>query len=195
MVIDGLILAGGRSRRFGADKRVEPVGGRGMAALAYDKLAGVVDGTIYVATGDRRERLPGLERAVVIVDEAPGRGPLGGLSSALLRSRDGVLVVACDLPNLRRSTLERIARAARSGSRPVALRGPHGWEPLVAWYPRSALQTVRTALRSSRPAPFLVLERLGALALPVADAGEVINVNTRSDLAAANAARRGGKPA
>lgn len=89
MVIDGLILAGGRSRRFGADKRVEPVGGRSMAALAYDKLAGVVDGTIYVATGDRRERLPGLERAVVIVDEAPGRGPLGGLSSALLRSRDG----------------------------------------------------------------------------------------------------------
>ena len=195
MVIDGLILAGGRSRRFGADKRVEPVGGRSMAALAYDKLAGVVDGTIYVATGDRCERLPGLERAVAIVDEAPGRGPLGGLSSALLRSRDGVLVVACDLPNLRRSTLERIARAARCGSRPVALRGPQGWEPLVAWYPRSALQTVRSALRSSRPAPFLVLERLGALALPVADASEVINVNTRSDLAAANAARRGSKPA
>lgn len=189
MVIDGLILAGGRSRRFGADKRVEPVEGRGMAALAYSKLAAVVDGTIFVATGARRETLPGLERAVAIVDEAPGRGPLGGLSAGLLRSRDGVLVIACDVPNLRRSTLERLARAARSGDRPVALRGPQGWEPLVAWYPRSALHTVRLALRSSRPAPFLVLERLGALALPVVDASEVINVNTRSDLAAARAAR------
>jgi molybdopterin-guanine dinucleotide biosynthesis protein A len=189
MVIDGLILAGGRSRRFGADKRVEPVEGRSMAELAYSKLAAVVDGTIFVATGARRETLPGLERAVAIVDEAPGRGPLGGLSAALLRSRDGVLVIACDLPNLRRSTLERLARAARSGDRPVALRGPQGWEPLVAWYPRSALHTVRLALRSSRPAPFLVLERLGALALPVVDASEVINVNTRSDLAVANAIR------
>ena len=166
-----------------------------MAARAYAKLAGVVDGTIFVATGTRRETLPGLERAVAIVDEAPNRGPLGGLAAALLRSRDGVLVVACDVPNLRRSTLERIARAARSGDRAVALRGPQGWEPLVAWYPRSALQTVRLALRSSRPAPFLVLERLGALALPVTDASEFINVNTRSDLAAANAARRGGGPA
>jgi molybdopterin-guanine dinucleotide biosynthesis protein A len=189
MVIDGLLLAGGRSRRFGADKRVEPVGGCSMAALAYSKLAAVVDGTIFVATGARRETLPGLERAIAIVDEAPGRGPLGGLSAALMRSRDGVLAVACDLPNLRRSTLERLARAARGGDRPVALRGPHGWEPLVAWYPRSALHTVRLALRSSRPAPFLVLERLGALALPVVDASEVINVNTRSDLAAAKAAR------
>lgn len=189
MVIDGLILAGGRSRRFGADKRVEPIDGHGMAALAYSKLAAVVDGTIFVATGARRETLAGLERAVAIVDEAPGRGPLGGLSAALLRSRDGVLVIACDLPNLRRSTLERLTRAARGGDRPVALRGPQGWEPLVAWYPRSALHTVRLALRSSRPAPFLVLERLGALALPVVDASEVLNVNTRSDLAAARAAR------
>jgi len=195
MVIDGLILAGGRSRRFGTDKRIAPVDGRAMAALAYAKLAAVVDGTIFVATGARREALPGLERAIAIVDEAPGRGPLGGLSAALMRSRDGVLVVPCDLPNLRQATLERIARAARSGDRAVALRGPQGWEPLVAWYPRSALQTVRLALRSSRPAPFLVLERLGALALPVIDANEVINVNTLADLAAANAARGHGSGA
>jgi molybdopterin-guanine dinucleotide biosynthesis protein A len=191
MVIDGLILAGGRSRRFGSDKRVEPFDGVPMAARAYSKLVSVVDGTIYVATGARHERLPGLERAVAIVDVAPGRGPLSGLMAALLRSRDGVLVVACDVPNLRRSTLERIARAARSTPRPVALRGPNGWEPLIAWYPRSALQTVQLALRSARPAPFVVLERLGALALPVTDADEVINVNTRSDLAAAKAAQRG----
>jgi len=191
MVIDGLILAGGRSRRFGSDKRLEPFDGVPMAARAYSKLVSVVDGTIYVATGARHEMLPGLERAVAIVDVAPGRGPLSGLVAALLRSRDGVLVVACDVPNLRRATLERIARAARSTSRPVALRGPRGWEPLVAWYPRSALQTVQLALRSARPAPFLVLERLGALALPVTDASEVINVNTRSDLAAAKAMQRG----
>jgi len=193
MVIDGLILAGGRSSRFGSDKRVEPFDGVPMAARAYSKLVSVVNGTIYVATGARQETLPGLERAIAIVDIAPGRGPLSGLMAALLRSRDGVLVVACDVPNLRRSTIERIARVARSTARPVALRGPHGWEPLVGWYPRSALQTVRVALRSARPAPFLVLERLGALALPVADASEVINVNTRSDLAAAKAAQ-GGAP-
>jgi molybdopterin-guanine dinucleotide biosynthesis protein A len=189
MVIDGLILAGGRSRRFGGDKRIEPFEGVPMAARAYSKLVSVVNGTIYVATGADREILPGLERAVAIVDVAPGRGPLGGLMAALLRSRDGVLVVACDVPNLRRATLERVARAARTSGRPVALRGPQGWEPLIAWYPRSALQTVRLALRSARPAPFLVLERLGALALPVSDASEVINVNTRSDLAAAKAAQ------
>ena len=100
-----------------------------------------------------------------------------------------MLVLACDLPLVRVSTLERLVRAANWGHRPAALRSGAGWEPLIAWYPRSALHVVEHELRSAKPAPYSVLERLGAVALPVMDVGEVINVNTRSDLAAARAAR------
>ncbi len=189
MKIDGLVLAGGRSRRFGSDKRVALFDGDELVRLAFAKLAAVCAGSLFVATGARRERLPGTGRAVLLSDEPPGRGPIGGIRAALRRAQDGVLVLACDLPAVRTSTLERLVRAARRGRRPAALRSGAGWEPLVAWYPRAALHVVESELRSAKPAPYSVLERLGAVALAVMDLGEVINVNTPGDLNAAHIAR------
>lgn len=186
-VIDGLVLAGGRSRRFGSDKRLAKLDGEELVRRAYEKLASVVDGTVYVGTGSERTVLPGLARATVVVDQVHDRGPLAGIASALLSARDGILVLACDLPLVRRTTLASLARMARGSDRPVALRGPEGWEPLIAWYPRSSLDTIRQVLRSPRPAPHVVLERLGARAVPVLDTSELINVNTPDDLAAAAA--------
>jgi molybdopterin-guanine dinucleotide biosynthesis protein A len=193
-LIDALLLVGGRSRRFGTDKRFAEIDGEELARRAYQKLASVVDGVVYAATGARREVLPGLERATLVVDEMHDRGPLGGIAAGLRRARSGILVLACDLPLVRRTTLERVVRVAKSARSAVALRGSSGWEPLVAWYPVSALETVRMVLKSSRPAPFLVLEKLGARALPVYDADELMNVNTPADLvvAAALAKRMGG---
>lgn len=191
MRIDGLVLAGGRSRRFGSDKRVALFDGDELVRLATRKLAAVVDGTIYVVTGARRERLPGTGRAVVLADEPPGRGPVGGIAAGLRRARYGLLVLACDLPLVRVSTLERLARFGRNGGRPAALRSVSGWEPLVAWYPRSALHAVESELMSGRPAPWSVLEQLGAVPVPVIDADEVVNVNTPRELAAALRTRRG----
>jgi molybdopterin-guanine dinucleotide biosynthesis protein A len=187
VVIDGLLLAGGRSRRFGADKRLALFDGQALARTACQKLSQVIDGTVFAATGARRDTLPGLECAILLVDEVHERGPLGGIAAGLRRARSGVLVLACDLPLVRVRTLERLIRVARNTNRAVALRGPRGWEPLVAWYPVAALETIRTVLKSSRPAPFLVLERLGAAALPVHDATELANVNTPADLAEAEA--------
>lgn len=189
--VDGLLLAGGRSRRFGSDKRVALFEGEELARRAVQKLAQVVDGTVFAALGAARGGVPGLERAVIVADEVQGRGPLGGIAAGLRRARCGVLVLACDLPLVRVRTLERLVRVARNTGRAAALRGPLGWEPLVAWYPVSALATVRNVLKSSRPAPFVVLERLGATAVPVYDADELANVNTPVDLAAAAALASG----
>jgi molybdopterin-guanine dinucleotide biosynthesis protein A len=191
--IDGLVLAGGRSRRFGSDKRFALFDGAELVRLALTKLARVVDGTLYIGTGPRRERLPGAERAVALADEPPARGPLGGIAAALRRTRSGIVVLACDLPLVSVGTLERLARVARGGGKAAALRGKMGWEPLVAWYPRSALHVVESALRSGRPMPWMVLERLGALPLPVHNADEVINVNTPDDLDTARIAKRGAR--
>jgi molybdopterin-guanine dinucleotide biosynthesis protein A len=187
--VDGLVLAGGRSLRFGSDKRLALFDGNELVRLAASKLASVCDGIVYVGTGTRRERLPVSGLTVLLVDDPRGRGPLGGIAAALRRSRDGVLVLACDLPLVRASTLERLVRAARRGRRPAALHSGAGWEPLVAWYPRAALHVVESELRSAKPAPYSVLERLGAAALPVMDLGEVINVNTPGDLDDARIAR------
>jgi molybdopterin-guanine dinucleotide biosynthesis protein A len=187
--LDGLVVAGGRSRRFGADKRLAVVGGEEMIRRAVRTLRAVVGGTVFVATGAKRERLPGTARAVVVVDEPSGRGPLGGIAAALRRSRIGVVVLGCDLPFVRPATLARVAAAGLAAHRPAAVRSARGWEPLVAYWPVPVYKHVRAALEQGALAPHELLDRLGAVAVTGIAAGELHNVNTREDFQRATARR------
>ncbi len=182
--IDGLVLAGGRSRRFGSDKRLVEIGGETLVARAVRKVRAVVDGVVFVATGPAREHLRGTRRAIVIRDEPPGRGPLGGIAAALERARAGVLVLACDLPDVRTATLARVAATGRACGRPAAVRTRRGWEPLVSYWPRATYTEVRAALGAGLSAPHALLERLGAAAVEGVDLRELRNVNRPGDLAA-----------
>ncbi len=182
--IDGLVLAGGRALRFGSDKRLAWLWGRPLIVHAVRMVRGAVGrGALFVATGPRRERLPYLGSVIVIADQPPGHGPLGGIAAGLARVRVGVVVVACDVPALRAQTLERVMAAGRCADRPAALFGPRGWEPLIAYYPRWVLHHARAALSHGVWAPHLLLERLGAVRVPALDPGELANVNWPGDLA------------
>lgn len=179
---DGLVLAGGRARRFGRDKRVEELDGETLVGRAVRKLSESGAATVYVATGPRVERLAGASAAVAICDEPPGCGPLGGIHAALLRAASGVLVLAADLPLASVDTLKNLARIGASDAQAVALRSDAGWEPLFAYYPRTVLNDVRAAIDQGAYAPQKLLDRVGALSIPAASATETANVNTQADL-------------
>lgn len=186
--IDGLLLAGGRSRRFGRDKRRALLGGRALADIAIARLRAVVDGDLWIAgAGTFQAGGP----AFLVDDLVRGGGPLSGIAGGLLRARLGVLVLPCDVPLVSPDTLVSLLRVARRTGRVVALRSLRGWEPLVAFYPRAAFPLLAAALREGQRAPHRLLERLGALALPAGRTGEVWNVNRVEDLAAATEVERG----
>jgi molybdenum cofactor guanylyltransferase len=89
----------------------------------------------------------------VLRDRLPGRGPLGGIYTALRASKtDWNLVVACDMPAISAPVLTTLLnRAARSGKRCVTARGTSGeWEPLCAVYHRDCLPVLARALRDKR---------------------------------------------
>ncbi len=74
----GFVLAGGRSRRMGAEKALLPFGGRPLIEHALAVLAGA--GLRAAIAGAR----PGLSQyAPVVADEQEGRGPLAGICAAL----------------------------------------------------------------------------------------------------------------
>jgi len=178
--IDGLLLAGGRSRRFGRDKRHALLAGRTLADIAMCKLRAVVDGDLWVAGAGAFDARGG---AFMADDLVRGRGPLSGIAGGLLRVSFGVLVLPCDVPLVTLDTLSALARAARRSGRVVAVRSVRGWEPLVAFYPRAVLPRLAAALREGQRAPHRLLERLGALALAAGSSDEVCNVNRLEDLA------------
>jgi molybdopterin-guanine dinucleotide biosynthesis protein A len=188
--VDGVVLAGGQARRFGTDKRTALLWGRPLLAHAVATMRAVIGGgTLFIATGARRVRLPGAGSAVLLADLPPGHGPLGGIVAALGRARVGVVVLACDVPALRSRTLARVVAAGRAADRPAAAHGPRGWEPLVAYYPRWVLHQARAAISHGVWAPHRLLERLGAIPVEVVDRCELANVNRPSDLARLQARR------
>lgn len=177
--VDGLLVAGGRSRRFGRDKRRERVGSQTLAERALELLRGSVDGEIFLA-GTGAFDHP--RAAIFVADAAPGMGPLGGLVAGLLRSRFGVLVLPCDAPLLGADTLRSVAHLGRHRARTVVVRSSRGLEPLVAFYPRSALPLLAAGLREGNRALHRLLPRLGALEIRALDGRELHNVNRPGDL-------------
>jgi len=180
--IDGLLVAGGRSRRFGGDKRRAPLGATTLAERSLALLRSCADGDVFVAGRGAFDHPVG---AIFVADAAANAGPLGGIVGALSRARFGLVVLPCDAPLLRRDTLTAVVRLGRRRHRSVVVRSRRGIEPLVAFYPRSALPFLAAALREGNRALHRLLPRLRALEVEAGDARELHNVNRPGDLALA----------
>lgn len=126
--VAGIVLAGGRSTRFGGDKLVADVAGRPLLHLAIGALARVVD-EIVVVVGPNAPEPPlpaGLHVPVVIAhDAAPGLGPLAGLAAGLaVASHPLALLVGGDQPALQPALLRELARRLHEeGGAPLDLVG------------------------------------------------------------------------
>lgn len=96
-----IVLAGGRSSRFGRDKLAEPIEGRPMLDHVIERVRTVADDIVVVGP---RSALPDLRPDIDVVDDdRPFEGPLAGVSAGLRALDPGVeavLVVGGDMPTL-----------------------------------------------------------------------------------------------
>ncbi len=101
----GVILAGGRSTRFGdRDKAVAELAGTPMIRRVGDRIAPAVDELVINC---RADQLSAIEAAfdsapmepTFAIDETPDQGPVAGIRNGL-RAATGefAFVVACDMP-------------------------------------------------------------------------------------------------
>lgn len=89
-------------------------------------------------------------QAHAIADDWPGAGPLGGIATALRASESPwSLIVACDLPYLRRDWLEFLVERAAgvaANAEAVMAMSERGAEPLCAMYHKRCAPAIRMAL-------------------------------------------------
>lgn len=112
-----VVLAGGRSRRFGTDKLAAGLAdGRSVLAHAAAAAASVVD-ELVVVVGHGAGRPDGLPaQATIVHDAEPGGGPLVGLIAGLEAVHDEiVLVIGGDMPALDASVLRLLVAAVHDG--------------------------------------------------------------------------------
>ncbi len=97
--VSAVVLAGGRSSRFGRDKLTEDIGGRRLLDLAIDAVRPHAAEIVVVVAPDGRVWLGDDVR--VVHDEVAFEGPLVGLSAGLRAARGRIaLVVGADMPSL-----------------------------------------------------------------------------------------------
>jgi len=187
MKLSAVILAGGESRRMGADKAWLSVSGQPLLNRALGTVREL--GAVEVFISGR----PGVDysslNCPVLLDPQPGLGPLAGIERALGAAGSPLLLVlAVDLPRMTtlflRQLLEHCEPAA--GVVPVL----HGqFEPLAAIYPGRCHAVAHEFLAQSRYAvrdfaAACQLQRfVRAYAVSSDDAGCFANWNQPSEMA------------
>ena len=90
MSLTGIVLAGGRSTRFGSDKLAEPFEGSTVLGTVIDVLSTLVDG-VLVAGSDLPRDVTAADVPVALVrDPEPFAGPLAALAHVLATYAGGV---------------------------------------------------------------------------------------------------------
>jgi molybdenum cofactor guanylyltransferase len=185
----GVVIAGGRSTRFGGEKAVALLEGQTLLMRAVQRLQRSCC-TVAVNARTGTEAAASAEAATlpVLTDLAGDPdGPLAGVHVGLrwakAQGARAIAVSPCDAPLLPGDLYDRLIAAAGEGAAMAVT--PSGRQPLCAVWPVSALETVAAALAGgAHPPTWRLLESVGAVAVSFDESDAFTNVNTRADLAA-----------
>jgi len=180
----GLVLAGGQSRRMGSDKALLQRDGKSQLAYLHDLVAAVTSKTFVSTRADQQDE-PQRAQYSQIVDRYENIGPAAGILSAM-DACPGVdwLVVAVDLPNIERATLDYLLSKRHHGNPFVAFKSSHDGlpEPLCALYLEGASDIVRGFVDEGSVCPRKMLIRSNTLLLEQPNPAALDNINTPDDL-------------
>lgn len=108
--ITGVVLAGGLSSRLGEDKALLSLDGAESFMERSVRILRQLLPTVLVI-GRNVPALNALSGVKCLEDEKAGRGPAGGIVTALRYSRSSCLAVSCDMPFMDAPTLQGLILA------------------------------------------------------------------------------------
>jgi molybdenum cofactor guanylyltransferase len=150
MDVTGIILAGGKSLRFGRNKAIEKIAGMTLVERVIKQLSSITHEIILVTNEDSNQ-FTEFNFLDVVGDIYPAKGPLGGIYTGLSASHTAVnIVVACDMPFLNTALLSHMA-AISPGFDAVIPRWPNNQiEPLHGIYSVSCVPVMKKRLEDNR---------------------------------------------
>jgi len=155
--VAGVILAGGKSSRFGSNKALALHQGDALIQTITRRLAGLFPETLLITNTPEEYAFLGWPMAG---DQYPDCGPLAGIHAALRAvSQPRIFVCGCDMPLVNRDLIRFLCELP--GEHEVALPWlPEGPEPLYAVYSKKALPVIEENLAKKQCKIGLVYEKL-----------------------------------
>ncbi len=159
-----LIMAGGSSRRMGADKLLLPVPPEGIPLVRHvaERLLpltsrvtviandpGICDAIQGLAKEEAKHGRDGMGAATdvnCLQDDTPGDGPLGGLATGLRRIEGWALTVAGDMPFISAACCRHLIDSSDCSCDAVVPVLDGQSQPLHAVYSRRCLPAIEKAL-------------------------------------------------
>lgn len=177
-----VILAGGRSTRFGSEKAVAVVEGAPMIARVAAVLRSEAAALAVNATERSGAAAWAREQGLSVLPDAPGAaygplsGVLAGLEWAQAQGADVLVTAPCDTPWLPQDMVDRLV--AGLGDAPAAAATTaDGSHPLCTAWRTSLLPRLRETLRSGHPSVRDWLAEVGAAPVRFDDAPAFSNLN------------------
>jgi molybdopterin-guanine dinucleotide biosynthesis protein A len=144
--VTGVLLAGGKSRRMGEDKRYLVVGEQTLLQRGLSVLHSIFQEVLVVIAKDSDPL--GVD-ARVVRDQVPDCGSLGGLYTGLIQATTPwIFVVASDMPFLNHAVIAQFTN--RRGAVDIVMAKLAGQlHPMHALYGKSCLPVVEQMIQSS----------------------------------------------
>lgn len=140
----GIILAGGKNTRMGANKAFLEIDGIRLIDKALNIYRRIFT-EIIIVTNDPIPHIAFTD-ATIVTDIYKGKGPLGGIYTGLFYSQNNyAFATACDMPFLNQDFIEYLA--GQSGKHDVIVpEHAEGYQPLHAIYSRNCLPSIKRLL-------------------------------------------------
>ncbi|NND71922.1 MAG: molybdenum cofactor guanylyltransferase [Rhodothermales bacterium] len=184
--MEGIILAGGKSRRFGSAKCLYHLHDEPLISYGIRTFQDLGISVTVITSADQVENLS--DFAAVLADESRGRGPVQALMQAARHvSGTHFIVLPCDTPFVSGETLLKLAHGAKEDNLDAFLaRDSTGRvHPLVGCYSASIDSAAEDVLSAGSASVWRMVDLLPNVKyLPVADS-ELFNINTLEDVEAA----------
>ncbi|MEI4799726.1 molybdenum cofactor guanylyltransferase [Bacillus sp. FJAT-51639] len=184
MKIAGIVLAGGRSSRFGEPKALANWQGKTFIEHSIEALKEVVTDMVVISHSDITDELSHMLNVPVIEDLAlyKGNGPLAGLVTGMgYVSADWYIVAPCDTPNVSKEwALELIERAEEAYEAIVPLAEGRK-QPLLALYHYKVKEKIERLLKEEKRSMQGLLSQCNVQYVTVTETDIFVNVNTKEE--------------
>lgn len=185
--VTGVILAGGRSSRFGVNKALLEINGSRLIDRVTGLLSSIFERVILITNSPKEYSYLGLP---IREDLIKGLGPIGGILTGLEDINDEAgFFIACDMPFASKDLIRYIV-SVRSGFDAVVPKIDWKIEPLNALYRKSCLPVIRDLISSGVYQTIKAFDRLNVRYLNEAEIRandpkmrSFLNVNRPEELA------------